>query len=284
MEKEDQVQGILRSAIFNILKSLARLGLHYGVSAGAAEELTRRAWVEAAVEKIQGDGKKPMSSNICALTGLYRKEVVRLRSLPPVDCIEKEDKYSRAARIITGWLRDERFLTSKRRPAVLRLEGSGSFHQLVKLYSGDMSPRAMLDELLRTGSVQMGRGNTVKLCDRGFIAPKSGTEALQILGDDTSDLIDTIRFNLEADADHRRFQRKVSYLNIPQRHVDSFEDYAASQSQALLEKFDRWLAKRDTEDQRGSVTSGSRLGVGIYLINNKNQPMLETKDKAEKSS
>ena len=161
------------------------------------------------------------------------------------------------------------------------MEGAGSFQQLVKLYSGDMSPRAMLDELLRTRSVQVGRSNTVKLRDRAFIAPKSGVEALQILGHDTSDLIDTISHNLEADSDNKRFQRKVSYLHIPEHHVESFEDYAASQSQVLLEKLDRWLAKRDTEDKRDSITAGSRLGLGIYIINHENQPLPATENTAE---
>jgi hypothetical protein len=269
MRNDESAPSVLRSALFTIFKSLAKTALRYGVSAGTAEALIRRAWVEAAVESLQSQGKKPMSSKICAVTGLYRKEVVRLRSLPPLDVGEKEDKYNRPARVVTGWLRDERFLTSKRRPAVLRLEGERSFQELVRLYSGDMSPRAMLDELLRTKSVEIGRANTVRLLSRGFIAPKSGIEGLQILGDDVSDLIDTIDHNLDAEPDHRRLQRKVSYRHIPQRHLPAFEQYAARHSQALLEKFDLWLAKHDTEEIEEG-TPGSRVGVGIYLISNEN--------------
>jgi hypothetical protein len=63
--------------------------------------------------------------------------------------------------------------------------------------------------------------------------------------------------------------------------VESFEDYAASQSQVLLEKLDRWLAKRDTEDKRDSITAGSRLGLGIYIINHENQPLPATENTAE---
>lgn len=269
--QNESATGLLRSAMFSIFKSLARIALRYGVSAGAAEELVRRAWVDAAVESLQREGKKPMSSKICAVTGLYRKEVVRVRALPPLDIAEKEDKYSRATRVITGWLRDERFLTAKRKPAVLHMEGSNSFHELIKRYSGDMSPRAMLDELLRTKSVELGRANTVRLLNRGFVAPKSGTEGLQILGDDTSDLIDTIGHNLDADPECRRLQRKVSYIHIPQRHLPAFEQYAAKHSQALLEKLDRWLSRHDTERVEDG-TPGSRLGLGIYLIRCKNTP------------
>jgi len=267
--QNESAPGVLRSAMFSIFKSLARIALRYGVSAGAAEELIRRAWVAAAVESLQREGKKPMSSKICAVTGLYRKEVVRVRALPPLDSAEKEDKYSRVTRIVTGWLRDERFTTAKGKPAVFRMEGNNSFHELIRLYSGDMSPRAMLDELLRTESVEIGRGNTVRLLNRGFVAPKSGVEALQILGDDTSDLVETIGHNLDSDPEIRRLQRKVSYTHIPERHLAAFERYAAKHSQALLEKLDRWLSRHDTEHVEEG-TPGARVGLGIYLISSDN--------------
>ncbi len=271
MQNDESAPGVLRSALYNIFKSLARISLRYGVSAGAAEELIRKAWVEAAVESLQKEGKKPMSSKICAVTGLYRKEVVRIRALPPVADTAKEDKYSRVTRVVTGWLRDKKFHTSKGKPAVLRMEGKNSFHELVRLYSGDMSTRAMLDELLRTKSVELNRSNSIRLLSPGFLAPKSGVEGLQILGDDVSDLVDTINHNLDTNPEHKRVQRKVSYLHIPQRHLPAFEKFAEKNGQQLLEKLDQWLSRHDTENIEEG-TPGSRLGLGLYLISSENTP------------
>jgi len=267
MQDNESTPAILRSAMFRIFKSLARIGLRYGVSAGAVEELIRRAWVDVAAESLQAQGKKPMASKICAVTGLYRKEVVRLRTLPPLGAAEKEDRYSRVTRVISGWLRDQRFLTAKRKPAVLKMEGANGFHELVRLYSGDMSARAMLDELLRVEAVEVSRRNTVRLLSRGFVAPRSGIEGVQILGDDTSDLIDTIGHNLDAEPDARRLQRKVSYTHIPVPDIPAFETFAANESQAMLEKLDRWLSRHDVEADDDDIPV-VRLGLGIHLIRN----------------
>ncbi len=247
--------------------SLARVALRFGISVGAVNELVRRAFVEAAEQNLAAaDGGKPVqTARICALTGLYRKEVVRLKSLPPPGDPGVDDRYNRSARIIAGWLRDPDFRTRAGAPAVLRIDGEGGFNELVRRYSGDMTPRAMLEELERLGAVARSRGGTLKLTAHAYIPRSNELDTVQILGTDTADLIDTILHNLDHGEDERRFQRKVSYLHIPARQVDPFRRYASQQSQALLERLDRWLAARDTErvDAGGA---GSRLGLGIYLI------------------
>ena len=58
------------------------------------------------------------------------------------------------ARVVSGWVRDSRFLDSNGQPAVLPVEGNGvSFNELVRHFSGDMPVRAVLDELDRVGVI-----------------------------------------------------------------------------------------------------------------------------------
>lgn len=245
--------------------SLARVALRFGVSAGAVNELVRRAFVEAAEESLATNGKPVQTARICALTGLYRKEVVRLKSLPPPGDSRVDDRYNRSSRIIAGWLRDPDFRTRAGTPAVLKIDGEHGFNELVRRYSGDMTPRAMLEELGRLGAVERSQRDTLKLTAYAYIPEASELDTVQILGTDTADLIDTVHHNLDHGEDERRFQRKVSYLHIPARYVEPFRHYAAKESQALLEKLDRWLARRDTERVEAGGP-GSRLGLGIYLI------------------
>lgn len=268
MQSEDDLQPVLLLAFYRVLKQLAHVAIRYGVSAGAVSDLVRRAFVDAATESLEREGKKPMASRLGALTGLYRKEIVRLQSLPPPGDTREDDRYNRSARVVTGWLQDADFCTLRGRPAVLSLNGDKSFSALVRKYSGDMTPRAMLDELQRLRVIEKTSQGKVKLLSQAYIPERSEIDTLQILGQDTAELIETIRFNLSATS-ARRFQRKVSYLHIPQRHAEAFRLYAATESQLLLEKLDRWLARRDTEHQ-SLGTPGSRLGLGIYMIETPN--------------
>lgn len=269
MQASANTHGIIEKAFYRILVSLARVALSYGISAGSVGELVRRAFVDAAEAELIRQGTKPLKSRVCTLTGLYRKEVVRVKALPPVGATAADDRYNRSARVVTGWTQDSEFCTKRGKPASLPMEGPASFTMLVRRYSGDMTPRSVLEELQRLSVVEVTKQQRVKLLTRAFVPATSELDSLHILGTDVSDLVETIRHNIKADVDAKRFQRKVAYLHIPQCHVQDFKQYAAKESQALLEKLDRWLARKDTEHQ-SLGTPGSRLGLGIYVIESAN--------------
>lgn len=261
--------GALLTAVYRILKSLAKLSIRLGLSAGAMSELVRRAYLDAAEEIILDEGDKVLTTKVCAMTGLYRKEIIRLRNLPPLADPTHDDRYNRSARVVTGWLRDSDYHTDKGNPAALKLQGPGSFAELVKRYSGDMAPTAMQQELERLGVVTLTSRNLVKLAASGYLS-STNTDGLQILGTDTADLINTIHDNILSKKENRRFQRKVNYVDIPQQFVEPFKIFSAAESQKLLEKLDHWLSERDSEAV--SEKAGSRIGLGIYHIEHRNKP------------
>src|SRR6185295_11470661 len=125
---------------------LFRLLLRQSVSFGAFEEMAKRAYVDVALKDFAIPGKKQTTSRVAVLSGLTRKEVQRLLSEGDDDGEEVADRYNRAARVLTGWARDADFLDRKGKPRILDLEGDEGFAGLVKRYSGDMPPRAVLDE------------------------------------------------------------------------------------------------------------------------------------------
>lgn len=264
MEKHSKV---VIHAIVRILRPLVRILLRYGVSAGAFEELIRRVYVEVAEKNFQVDGKKQTASRISVITGLNRKEVARIQKLPPVEQTDVDERYNRAARVITAWLRDEKFRTKSGAPAVLPFEGKNSFSELVNKHSGDMPARAVADELLRVNAIEVSRNNALKLITKGYVPHDSDVDKLQILGTDTADLIKTIDYNLTHNKEEAKFQRKVSYDNVPVEHVEAFRKQSAKLSQELLERLDRWLSKRDRDSNPNVKGKGkTRIGLGIYMM------------------
>lgn len=256
----------LLSATHTLLRPLVRIFLRNGKAARSFYDIVKHVYVELARDEFGINGKKATISHIAILTGLTRKEVQALLATPSKDNRSIEEQYNRAARVITGWLKDNQFGDGKGHPAPLPLKGKrGSFSQLVKIYSGDIPVRAMLDELLRVGAVQQLKDGRICLRSRAYIPQKAAPEKLSILGTDTADLISTIDHNIYIDPSNPRFQRKVMYDNVPVEAAQEFRAIAAARGQEFLEALDRWLSSRD-RDVNPSVkgTGRVRLGVGLY--------------------
>ena len=257
----------LALATSKILRMLARLLLRHGVSFHAFADLAKRAYVEAARGDFGIPGRKPSTSRIAVLTGLTRKEIQKLidsASAPDTDAAER---YNRAARVVTGWVRDKDFCDADGQPLPLPLDGAKtSFAELVRRYSGDIPPRAVLDELLRVGTVEKLPDGHIRLVARAYIPRTSDRDKLAILGSDVSDLIDTIDHNLHR-ADEPRFQRKLMYDNLSREAAAKFRELSAARAQGLMEYLDSWLSQHDRDVNPAAEGSGRvRAGLGVFYF------------------
>lgn len=258
---------VLSSAVIKVLRPLLRILLRNGVPYGAFADLAKRVYVDVATEEFGLPGRKQTKSRVSVLTGLSRKEVLRVSRLAAPDDEGTAERYSRAARVIGGWVRDKRFADATGNPAALPFEGSGAtFGELVKSYSGDATARAVLDELLRVGAIGRGQDGRVSLIARSYIPRTGEAEKIGILGADVAELVSTIDRNIR-NPKESFFQRKVCYDNLPAEALPGLRALAGERSQELLELLDRWMSERD-RDANPSVTGTGRrrAGVGIYYF------------------
>jgi hypothetical protein len=255
------------AALATLLRPLVRILLQHGIPCDVMSAVTRQVYVHVAAEEFMLPGKKQTTSRVSILTGLTRKEVRRIMTTADVQDQEATDRYNRAARVITGWLRDKEFHNKAGNPLVLQIEGkNASFAELVRRYSGDLLVRTMLDELLRVGAVRRTKDGRIRLQSRFYVPERSETEKLHILGTDTADLIATIAHNLKPQQ-VPRFQRKVMYDNVPVEAVEDFQHLSATRAQTFLEDIDRWLSQRDRDvNPAVNGTGRKRVGLGIYYF------------------
>ena len=261
-------------ALATLLRPLVRILLRHGIPCDVLSAVARQMYVRVASEEFLLPGKKKQStSRVSILTGLSRKEVRRIQSSADVKDQEAKDHYNRAARVITGWVRDKEFHDKAGAPLALPLEGTkASFGELVRRYSGDLLVRALLDELLRVGAVRRTKDGRLRLQARFYVPEQGETEKLHILGTDTADLIATIAHNLNRQST-ARYQRKVMYDNVPVEAVQEFQRRSADQAQAFLEHIDRWLSQRDRDvNPAVSGTGRKRVGIGVYYFEDDVQP------------
>jgi len=265
----------LTRATLRLLRPLARLLMRQGLALPAFVELAKRAYVDVALADFTIPGRKPSVSRAALLTGLTRKDVQRLME-GSVAAEAAALPENRAARVVAGWVRDAEFHDASGTPAALPSDGgAASFAQLVRRYSGDMPPRAVLDELLRVGAVERGSDGLLRLINRAYIPRTSDSAKLAILGADASYLIAAIDHNLQGLAPSR-FQRKVMYDNLPAEAAEAFRALAAQEAQALIERLDAWLSRHDRDTSPGVSGSGRvRAGLGVFAIEEQINPPAE---------
>jgi hypothetical protein len=265
---ETKLKNILVSATLRILSPLIRILLRNGVPFKAFADLARWAYVDVAFREFRIKGRKQSTSRVSILTGLSRKEVSRLRSTEALSNEVNVDRYNRAARVIGGWITDRRFTDKSGQPVSLPFEkGEVSFSDLVKDYSGDVPSRAVLDEFLRLGLVEVEKKDRIRLLSRAYVPRGDEPQMLTILGTDVSHLIKTIDHNIISKSDAPFFQRKVSYDNVPAEALPELRQMTAKQGQQLLEKLNKSFAKHD-RDVNPSIKGKGRyqVGVGIYYF------------------
>ncbi|MEZ5502058.1 MAG: DUF6502 family protein [Halioglobus sp.] len=260
----DSLQHALNNAILRLLRPLARLMLNHGMAYGTFAELARKAFVDEGFDYMQESGRRPTVSGVSALTGLTRKETKSLRESSPIDNEKSAQRYSRAIRVISGWVNDRDFHTAQGEPAVLPFDGGElSFSGLVKKYSGDIPPVAMLSVLETSQTVSVENGSVI-LRERAYIPMSTPVDKINILGTDVAELIGTIGHNLEASPGQRLFQRKVSNTAVTVEAIGKFRELSNRKSQQLLEEYHAWLSAHEGTADEVERGQAGYVAVGIY--------------------
>ncbi len=254
------------AATLRILRPLIRLLLRHGIPFGTFADLAKGVYVEVALDEFRIPGRKQTHSRVSVLTGLSRKEVLRVTRLERPDDSETGARYNRAVRVIGGWVRDERFHDGSGNPASLPIDGEGAtFSVLVREYSGDVPHRAILDELVRVGAAERTADGKVRLLSRTYVPVSGDEEKMEILGTDTALLIGTIDHNLQAGPHGTFFQKKTMYDNLPEEALEELRIDLSLRAEKFLGEADRRMADRDRDTNPKSAGTGRRrAGIGVF--------------------
>ena len=258
----------LLSAFKVLLRPLVRILLRHGVSFAEFADILKAVYVEIAVTEFKVDGKRGTKSRIAVITGLTRKEVSRVVEVAGAENQGAKSNLNRVARVLAGWHTDPDFIGPYGMPLEIRYEDGGlttvTFSTLVRRYSGDMSPRSMLDELMRVGAVVETEPGWLKVLRRVYEPQTLAQDNFERVGEVVKNFVDTVDFNLQKEKlGAGRFERIVySPEGIRNEDMPRFDRYIKERCQALLEEIDNWIAQLEVPEKGNKNVT--HTGIGIY--------------------
>jgi hypothetical protein len=265
----DTIRIGLLSAYRKVMQPLVRILVRNCVSFGELTEVLKNVFVEVAERDFAIGERRTSQSRIAILTGLTRKEVAKQQAiLDSGQALSFLSNLNRVTRVLVGWHTDPEFTGPYGMPLELMFESSSgpSFVGLVRRHSGDMAPRAMLDELLRVGAVERLQTGSFKVLMRAYIPESLHPDALQRFGEVVRDFINTVEFNMEKKLGSGRFERIVfADEGLREDLLPAFDALIRAKGQNLLIELDDWIsAQEKAANEKSKGSKRLRTGVGIY--------------------
>ena len=265
-------------AVAKVLRPLARLAIDHGLQLPAVIDLLKKALVEEAMQTyaLEGkEGKKGSSdTRISLLTGVHRKDVRRLRTEAEQEQSIPLPMLPLAAVVVARWISDPRFLNTDQTARPLartpkhRQEGLPDFTMLVAEVSKDVGARAVLDELIRLGAVDVGDDGLVRLKSHGFV-PKDGLrESFHFLADNVSEHLSAAVHNMNPYRQSNDMPPKLEQCifshNLSREQVDELHNLARNLWSKSLQPF---LQAATVAEQRSQSSPEPlyQIRFGVYF-------------------
>ena len=221
------------SALRRMLRPLVKALIGHGVVFPAVVELLREIYIEVARDEFTVEGKQQTLSRINLMTGVTRREIRRLLDRPSAGDAPPP-ALSLGARIMTVWLGDVAYLDERGEPLPLPLtapDDRPSLDRLVASVSKDVRARAVLDEWLRLGIVEMS-GYVVRLKKSAFIPEEGYEEKIYYFGRNLRDHIAAGVHNLEGGTPPL-VDRAVYYDCLSMTSLEQLRDFAKEEGRRL---------------------------------------------------
>ena len=265
----DSVKQALLAAFRVLMGPLVRILLRQGISYAEFSEVAKAVYVEVALKDFKVSGRKATRTRIAVMTGLTRKEVKRVIDEAVKERFELKTSFNRLGRVLVGWHTDADFTGPYGMPLELEYETGNpnepTFSVLVKRHSGDMSPRSILDELVRVGAIRETEVGWFRVMRREYIPEAQGAHTFERTGVVVRNFVNTVEFNMTKLAPGKgRFERHVTADDgIRREDLPKFDHYLRERCQVLLEEIDNWLAGLPKPDPKKG-DDVIHTGIGIY--------------------
>ena len=224
---------IMLNLLDPLLSAFARLTVARGILFPDLMERLKHHYIDAATDMTAG---KVTDSRLSVLTGLQRRDIVRLRELP-----QFEQAPNHLARLVALWQTEPDYNTEGTPNPLVKNGPAPSFEALARIVRRDVHPRTMLDTLLATGTIALTDDQSVQLMQTSY-QPLAGSEdQLAYLANNTGDHLNAATDNVLGHTPPH-FERAVHYTQLTASQIAELKAAYDTGQMALLEQLSKKAA------------------------------------------
>jgi hypothetical protein len=274
--KEDPIRDATILALGDLIEPLLELMFDIGITVSELNTTVRTRAVQAASKRVFRASGRSSKSRVAAITGLPRSEIAKI--LRPAHAENKKTRSQHVLRrVLEVWFDQRKCAPKDGIPEVLPIFGNRlSFQAIVEKYGGGIPVRAVLDELLQIGVVELLPDQRVRVKSRMARTGDFTEQSIAIFGKKARDVLQT----LANEARHRSETRFEATTSVIFRDVEGAlraTNAIAAQTQSFIDESSAVLkgARRNGSDVE-QESSNYCVGVTAYCFRQRLQNSIET--------
>jgi hypothetical protein len=248
-----------------------------GITVSELNTTLRARAVQTASKRVLRASGRSSKSRVAVITGLPRSEISKI--LQPSHRDNKKNLSQHVLRrVLDVWFEQRKFVSKDGIPEVLPIFGNRlSFQAIVEKYGGGIPVRAVLDELLHIGVIELLPDQRVRA--RSRIARTAGDlthQSVVIFGKKARDLLQTLA-NEARNRSEARFEATTSAIFSDIDEALRATNAIAAQTQSFIDRSSAVL--KGERRQRSDVDQSSInycVGVTAYCFRQRLQDSTET--------
>jgi len=277
--RRKDVRDAARKALAALLEPLAGFVLDSGLTARELNSLFRAAAVQNVAASQLEKTRRINISGIAASTGVPRGDIARILARNPNargDAFDSSQQTT--SRILSRWHDDPQFTDANGQPADLKVFGRGAtFEALAKSQGRGLPMRAMLDELVRIGAVELLPSQRVRAKTSVAIDRGTSPRAIKAFGDRASELLSTLLQNMRS-PENPRFVANVERSNVPPNELPLFRKELSTKAADFLTDLEETLEPLPFNGKgKRKPSSKSRISVTVFY----SETIAENRSQAE---
>jgi len=258
-----QPAAALVRALRHLLQPLVRVLLRHQVTFPYLSALLKAVYVEVGETELADEAGPASASRLSLFTGIHRKDIRRLRA-EPSDGYAPPRAVSLGARLVARWTASPEFLDRQGHPRSLPRSAEAAargpcFDDLVASVSTDIRPRAVLDEWLRLGIVELDAQDRVRLASDAFVPSKGFDEKAHYFGRNLHDHLAAAGHNLSGEG-APLLERSVYYDGLTEESVTELAELSEKLGMETLQA----VNSRALKLQRRDTKRGGRLLMNFW--------------------
>src|ERR1700722_183079 len=277
------VKSHLLAAFRYLLRPLVRLAVKNAVAFPDFSEVLKQAYVDVAAKQIAASGKDPTEEGISLIANITTADVHKvLQSAGNVNLGLAAQEENPLPTILNAWHTNPKYTgpyVVVRDIPFSRAEGGTSdtytFTQLAADYCPGVSPKELLDELIRTGCVQDVGTGFYRAVKRSYVPDPLSARSILLFARVVHNLCEAAEVNLRAESVGGKglIERTIYTVHgIPREDLPAFDKFIRQRGQVFADDIDNWLSDLDKE----GIKDGVRTGVGFYhyIVNEEDERAL----------